>query len=164
MGAAPGSDAFVLWRGLSLRLEHRALVLDGEIRPLEIDGPRKSCVCAFARRNEADHTWLVAAVSRTTSRLVEPPRWPIGAECWRDDALHLPEDAPTQWIDTWTGASISAEDGRLPLETSMPGVFAVGDVRAGSIKRVATAVGDGATVIATLHGYLAAHPRATSTA
>ncbi|HEY0644276.1 MAG TPA: hypothetical protein VGD39_12695, partial [Nocardioides sp.] len=52
------------------------------------------------------------------------------------------------------------EDGsmRLPLETSIPGVFAVGDVRAGSIKRVATAVGDGATVIATLHGYLAAHP------
>lgn len=47
---------------------------------------------------------------------------------------------------------------RLPLETSMPGVFAVGDVRAGSIKRVATAVGDGATVIALLHGYLAAHP------
>ena len=40
-------------------------------------------------------------------------------------------------------------DARLPLETSMPGVFAVGDVRAGSIKRVATAVGDGATVIAT---------------
>ena len=36
---------------------------------------------------------------------------------------------------------------RLPLETTMPGVFAIGDVRAGSIKRVATAVGDGATVI-----------------
>lgn len=47
----------------------------------------------------------------------------------------------------------------LPLETSMPGVFAVGDVRAGSIKRVATAVGDGATVIALVHGYLATHPR-----
>jgi thioredoxin reductase (NADPH) len=47
---------------------------------------------------------------------------------------------------------------RLSLETSLPGVFAVGDVRSGSVKRVATAVGDGATVIATLHGYLAAHP------
>ena len=47
---------------------------------------------------------------------------------------------------------------RLPLETSLEGVFAVGDVRAGSIKRVATAVGDGATVIALLHGYLEAHP------
>ena len=57
--------------------------------------------------------------------------------------------------DTTRGSTI---DPRLPLETSMDGVFAVGDVRAGSIKRVATAVGDGATVIALLHGYLAAHP------
>ncbi len=57
--------------------------------------------------------------------------------------------------DTTRGSTI---DPRLPLETSMEGVFAVGDVRAGSIKRVATAVGDGATVIALLHGYLAAHP------
>ncbi|GAB3251079.1 response regulator [Arthrobacter pigmenti] len=46
----------------------------------------------------------------------------------------------------------------LPLETSMPGVFAIGDVRAGSIKRVATAVGDGATVVSMLHGYLADNP------
>ncbi|MDZ5663597.1 FAD-dependent oxidoreductase [Nocardioides sp. zg-1308] len=53
---------------------------------------------------------------------------------------------------------------RLPLETSMEGVFAVGDVRAGSIKRVATAVGDGATVIALLHGYLASHPAPTARA
>ena len=60
-----------------------------------------------------------------------------------------------------TGRQVSSpRDGtpRLSLETSLPGVFAVGDVRSGSIKRVATAVGDGATVIATLHGYLAAHP------
>lgn len=42
----------------------------------------------------------------------------------------------------------------LPLETSLRGVFAVGDVRAGSIKRVASAVGDGATVAAQLHLYL----------
>lgn len=46
----------------------------------------------------------------------------------------------------------------LPLETSVPGVFAIGDVRSGSVKRVATAVGDGATVIALLHGYLAETP------
>jgi thioredoxin reductase (NADPH) len=43
----------------------------------------------------------------------------------------------------------------LPLETSMPGVFAVGDVRYGSIKRVASAVGDGATAIRMIHEYLA---------
>ncbi len=42
----------------------------------------------------------------------------------------------------------------LPLETSLPGVFAAGDVRYRSIKRVASAVGDGATVIRLVHDYL----------
>jgi thioredoxin reductase (NADPH) len=46
--------------------------------------------------------------------------------------------------------------GRRPLETSHAGIFAVGDVRAGSVKRVATAVGEGAQVVTTLHAYLAA--------
>jgi len=45
----------------------------------------------------------------------------------------------------------------LPLETSVPGVFAIGDVRSGSIKRVAAAVGEGAQVVAALHSVLAAH-------
>jgi thioredoxin reductase (NADPH) len=43
-----------------------------------------------------------------------------------------------------------------PLETSMPGVFAVGDVRAGSVKRVASAVGEGAVAVQHVHSYLAA--------
>ena len=43
----------------------------------------------------------------------------------------------------------------MPLETSREGVFAVGDVRAGSVKRVAAAVGDGAQVVAAIHAYLA---------
>ena len=42
-----------------------------------------------------------------------------------------------------------------PLETSREGVFAIGDVRSGSIKRVAAAVGEGAQVVAALHAYLA---------
>ena len=45
----------------------------------------------------------------------------------------------------------------LPLETSMPGVFAAGDVRQDSIKRVASAVGDGATVVRLVHEHLRAH-------
>jgi thioredoxin reductase (NADPH) len=43
----------------------------------------------------------------------------------------------------------------LPLETSLPGVFAAGDVRSGSVKRVASAVGEGAVVIPQVHRYLA---------
>jgi thioredoxin reductase (NADPH) len=42
----------------------------------------------------------------------------------------------------------------LPLETSMPGVFAAGDVRAGSVKRVASAVGEGAVAIPQVHEHL----------
>ncbi|KQP23632.1 FAD-dependent oxidoreductase [Pseudorhodoferax sp. Leaf267] len=42
------------------------------------------------------------------------------------------------------------------LETSVPGVFAIGDVRAGSTKRVGAAIGEGAAVVAALHQYLAA--------
>ncbi len=43
----------------------------------------------------------------------------------------------------------------LPFETSLPGVFAVGDVRAGSIKRVAAAVGEGSSAVRSVHEYLA---------
>jgi len=42
----------------------------------------------------------------------------------------------------------------LPLETNRPGVFAIGDVRAGSTKRVAAAVGEGAAVVAQIHNVL----------
>ena len=45
---------------------------------------------------------------------------------------------------------------RQTLETSQPGVFAIGDVRLGSTKRVSAAVGEGAQVIAAVHAYLAA--------
>ena len=44
-----------------------------------------------------------------------------------------------------------------PLETSRPGVFAAGDVRAGSVKRCAAAVGEGGTAIENVHRSLAAH-------
>jgi thioredoxin reductase (NADPH) len=58
-----------------------------------------------------------------------------------------------------TGSTVPCEDladqaqsGRaLPLETSLPGVFAVGDVRSGSTKRVGAAIGEGAAVIAQVH-------------
>ncbi len=53
-----------------------------------------------------------------------------------------------------TGAD--AGNGHRPLETSRRGVFAIGDIRSGSIKRVAASVGEGAQVVATLHAYLAA--------
>jgi thioredoxin reductase (NADPH) len=42
----------------------------------------------------------------------------------------------------------------MPLATNVPGVFAIGDVRAGSVKRVGGAIGEGANVVAQIHAYL----------
>jgi len=56
-----------------------------------------------------------------------------------------------------TGGGTAAD--HRPLETSRRGVFAIGDVRSGSVKRVAAAVGEGAQVVATLHAFLAAVDR-----
>ena len=56
-----------------------------------------------------------------------------------------------------TGAAVpGAAPGKPPLEASLPGVFAIGDVRAGSVKRVGGAIGEGAAVVAQVHAALAA--------
>ena len=72
--------------------------------------------------------------------------------------------ARDQWGFILTGPDLLSDGGGrwrpgrppLPLETSLPGVFAAGDVRAGSIKRVASAVGDGAAAIPLVHRCLEA--------
>jgi thioredoxin reductase (NADPH) len=81
--------------------------------------------------------------------------------------LFVGADPATGWLDgcgvtvdragfVVTGAQKKEGDNRPPsaLETSVPGVFAVGDVRSGSVKRVGGAIGEGAQVVAALHGYL----------
>jgi thioredoxin reductase (NADPH) len=85
----------------------------------------------------------------------------IGAEpctTWLADAVALDSGG---YIRTGPAAADSgaegfAELGRapLPLETSIPGVFAAGDVRSGSVPRVASAVGEGAMVVRFVHEHL----------
>jgi thioredoxin reductase (NADPH) len=60
------------------------------------------------------------------------------------------------------GFVVTGGEGRNLLESSVPGVFAVGDARSGSIKRVGAAIGEGAQVVAALHGYLADAPVTTA--
>jgi thioredoxin reductase (NADPH) len=83
---------------------------------------------------------------------------------WLGDSL-----ARDRWGFILTGPDLPASTharwpaGRppLPLETSLPGVFAAGDVRHGSVKRVASAVGEGAATIPLIHRYLARATAAT---
>jgi thioredoxin reductase len=72
--------------------------------------------------------------------------------------------ARDRWGSVLTGPTTAGTGWPLPrqpllLETSVPGVFAVGDVREGSIKRVAAAVGEGALAVTLVHQYLASIPR-----
>ncbi len=69
--------------------------------------------------------------------------------------------ARDKWGFVLTGADVPidlrADDDagmRSPLETSLPGVLAVGDVRRGSVKRVASAVGEGTIAVPLLHHFL----------
>jgi thioredoxin reductase (NADPH) len=86
---------------------------------------------------EPQTAWLPASVIRD--------QW--GYVCTGRDVMDLlPERTP----DTWP-----LERDPFLLETSVPGIFAAGDVRHGSIKRCAAAVGEGSMAIAVAHQYLA---------
>jgi thioredoxin reductase (NADPH) len=82
--------------------------------------------------------------------------------------LFIGADPNTDWLSgsgvmlDGKGFVLTGSDGagdRRKLETSRRGVFAIGDVRSGSVKRVAAAVGEGAQVVAALHAFLAADDR-----
>ena len=97
-------------------------------------------------------TWRDLASGAETRRTVSQLFSFIGAEPNTDWLLASGLKVDARGF-VCTGAD--AGEDRLPLETSRRGVFAVGDVRAGSVKRVAASVGDGAQVVAALHAYLA---------
>jgi len=83
-------------------------------------------------------TWLPGAVERDDQGFIRTGR-----------DLHRAGELPDGW---------PLKRPPLPLETSVPGVFAAGDVRYRSIKRVASAAGEGATAIHLVHEYLRAEP------
>lgn len=78
----------------------------------------------------------------------------------RNVFLFLGADPSTEWLEGCDvdlddkGFVITGRDASLPLQTSVPGVFAIGDVRAGSVKRVGGAIGEGAAVVSQIHARL----------
>lgn len=100
--------------------------------------------------NLTDVSWRNAETGEETMRRIRHLFLMVGA------------DPNTDWL---AGCDVALDqkgfvrtgvgEDRHPLETSLPGTFAIGDVRAGSAKRVASAVGEGAQVVAAIHGFLA---------
>jgi thioredoxin reductase (NADPH) len=89
----------------------------------------------------------------------------------RNVFLFIGADPATKWLEgcgvavdakgfilTGCGSDVPASTGpngrARALETNVPGIFAIGDVRSGSVKRVGAAIGEGAAVVAELHSYL----------
>ena len=122
----------------------------------------------------------VVALSGSPHGQLERIRWrhrPSGIETEKPIHhlfLFIGADPATHWLQgsisldakgfVQTGASVPTQDvrsdnsasQRLSLQSSVAGVFAVGDVRSGSVKRVGAAIGEGAAVVVQLHAYLAA--------
>ena len=111
---------------------------------------------------------VLSAVHWRHTKTGEKVRRPI-----RHLFLFIGADPNTGWLNgsgvaldpkgfVLTGADAGSGQHRRSLETSRPGVYAIGDIRAGSTKRVAAAVGEGAQVVAALHAYLAAPTQAAA--
>ena len=119
----------------------------------------------------------VEVLTRTQISALEGADGMLQAVRWRQGAsgeemrhlirhlfLFIGADPNTEWL-AGSGVALDAKGFVLTgtdagancrsLETTCPGVFAIGDVRSGSVKRVAASVGEGAQVVAALHGFLA---------
>jgi thioredoxin reductase (NADPH) len=108
----------------------------------------------------------IAQVAGSRDSGVESVVWRTGGRAGqarpvRHVFLFLGADPSTEWLKDCDvaldakGFVKTGGDAVLPLQTSVPGVFAIGDARAGSVKRVGGAIGEGAAVVAQLHAYLA---------
>ena len=161
------------WRGSSVQ-ERRSRSSAPAIRRV-----KRWCTSRVTSRNSG--CWSAVRISRracrATSSIGSPPCRTSRYSSRRDRAsgketrhpirhlfLFIGADPNTDWLAksevvldpkgfVLTGADVGKGD--RPLETSLPGIFAIGDVRAGSTKRVAAAVGEGAQVVSALHAFLA---------
>jgi thioredoxin reductase (NADPH) len=117
----------------------------------------------------------LVALSGAVGANLEGVRWRDGRAGKETEAairnvfLFVGADPATEWLQGCVAldkagfviTGIAGNDGApvpSPLESSVPGVFAVGDVRSGSVKRVGGAIGEGAQVVAAIHKFLSHAP------
>jgi thioredoxin reductase (NADPH) len=126
------------------RTEVRELHGDGRLEAVTVERTAASAGGAVERLDLAARFCFIGAVPATG--------WLDGCLA-TDDKGFLRTDRDLEPPDlgrAWDGLARAP----LPYETSVPGIFAVGDVRAGSIKRVAAAVGEGSTAVRSVHDHL----------
>jgi thioredoxin reductase (NADPH) len=114
----------------------------------------RSEIVGLAGEERLQHvTWRHRDTGALTTRPVGNMFVMIGAEpCteWLKDCLALDDKG-----FVLTGRCAEGHLLESPFATTKPGIYAVGDVRSGSVKRVASSVGEGSVVIQAVHRYLA---------
>src|SRR6266568_4412671 len=141
--------------GGNSRNGYRAKTVITETGPVELSVPRdrdsnfEPKIVAKRQRRPGYCTPAAAATTKRSKNSARPNTW---HRSWRDRRRYL-----------MTGSDAASDPGGswplprepLPLETNLPGVFAAGDVRCGSVKRCAAAIGEGSMAVALVHRRLA---------
>lgn len=96
-------------KALNARRSFRKLFQKGEYIPLVIEGKRREYVCAFIRHDRGK--WALVAVPRFLTKLVEVNMSPVGRRIWGNDSVLLPENAPRDWYNIFTGENYPAVEG-----------------------------------------------------
>ena len=92
---------YLTYKLTNFRRAYPEITLDGDYRPLDVSGELADRVCAFARRSGT--AWAVVAMPRLIGAAVFNGAVPLGGDFWRSTAVHLPKDAPAQWVNIITG-------------------------------------------------------------
>ncbi|MGH3732434.1 MAG: malto-oligosyltrehalose synthase [Acidimicrobiales bacterium] len=111
-GDQGGLKMYVTRNLLHLRRRHRELFAQGNYRALAVSGPLRNHAVAIARRLGND--WVIASIPRQTIGIAGPTRFATGA-LWQGTTLHLPDDAPTHFVDVLSGAQVRARRGHLEI-------------------------------------------------
>jgi thioredoxin reductase (NADPH) len=127
---------------IALRTRTTVVALEGDetLRTIHLEGP--------------DGTVVLPCAGMFSFIGADPSSGWLNGCAALDDQGFVPTDlslTPDQLGEGWT----VLERLPLPFETSHPGLFAIGDLRSGSMKRVATAVGEGSASVRSVHQYLA---------
>ncbi len=93
--------SYVIYRALGVRRAYPELFTRGEYIPLEVRGEQRDHLFAFLRRDQDQ--WAMVIVPRFVTRLSPSGRSPLGNRLWRDTELILPDGAPLEWRDVFTG-------------------------------------------------------------
>lgn len=103
---------YTTYKALNFRKAHPDLFLRGDYIPIMTQGPHSQQVVAFARRQE--NSWAVVAVARLVTKILSPEALAFDPEVWQESFLSLPDDAPQEWVNIFTGETIKS----LPHEHS----------------------------------------------